>query len=177
MFNLFQKKGDGIKVIDKIWMSETAKWSGIVEEWRKDPSLIIICWFDHTIQQLQAVFNKETTERATILTARETHTNQVLAKSILFAEHYPLLSKEQETFKGWHLPEVTIHSALDEPLFDHFGSAKIIQMMKQLGMKEDACVEHKMISKAIQNAQEKIGKKVLLDQSAFSQKEWMERNF
>jgi preprotein translocase subunit SecA len=76
-----------------------------------------------------------------------------------------------------NLQDVQVWSALDEPLFKHFGSDKIIQMMKQLGMKEDVAIEHNMISKAIQNAQEKISKKVLIDQAASSQEEWLKKNW
>jgi hypothetical protein len=34
-----------------------------------------------------------------------------------------------------------------------------------------------MVSKAIRNAQEKIEKKVVVDQSAQSQHDWLEKNF
>jgi preprotein translocase subunit SecA len=74
------------------------------------------------------------------------------------------------------LNEALIYSALDEPLFKHFGGDKIIQMMKQLGMKEDSMIEHKMVSKAIENAQEKIEKKVIAEQDASSPQKWIERN-
>jgi preprotein translocase subunit SecA len=49
-------------------------------------------------------------------------------------------------------------------------------MMKQMGMKEDSMIEHKMISSSIENAQEKIEKKVLTENAANSQQEWIERN-
>lgn len=177
MFNLFKKKdGASVKLTDKIWMSETAKWNGIVEEWKKNNSLIIICWFDHTLQQLQTVFSRVTTEPVNLQTARETHAAHLQGKPVVFAEHYPVASREQEVFHRLALTEVTIHSALDEPLFDHFGGAKIIGMMKQLGLKEDQVTEHKLISGSIRNAQEKIAKKLTVEHLANSQKEWMERN-
>src|SRR5215813_6606008 len=40
MFNLFKKKDDFVKVIDKIWISEEAKWKGIINEWKKDTEIV-----------------------------------------------------------------------------------------------------------------------------------------
>ncbi|MDP4262619.1 MAG: hypothetical protein Q8941_08815 [Bacteroidota bacterium] len=48
--------------------------------------------------------------------------------------------------------------------------------MKKIGAKENSMIEHKMVSASIKNAQEKIEKKVLIEHTAQSQKEWMERN-
>jgi preprotein translocase subunit SecA len=70
-----------------------------------------------------------------------------------------LQQKENEFFQKLNLQEAEIWSALDEPLFKHFGSEKIIQMMKQLGMKENEAIENTMISKAILSIQAKISKK------------------
>ena len=85
--------------------------------------------------------------------------------------------KESEFFQKIKLQEVEIWSALDEPLFKHFGSEKIIQMMKQLGMKENESIENAMISKAISSVQEKISKKMIIDQMGQSQNDWLQRNF
>lgn len=174
MFNLF-KKPDGIKTRDIVWMSEAAKWNGILERSKKETPLVIICWFDATLEQAENLFAGET-DKPEILSARQVHSSHVTGRKVIFAEHYPLRSKEQDLFGRLALPEVIIHSALDEPLFAHFGGAKIIQMMKQLGMKESDPAEHKMISQAIVSAQEKIEKKITVEHSSGSQKEWMERN-
>ena len=175
MLNLFKRKEDAIKVIDKIWMSEKAKWDGILELWRKDPNIIFIAWFAETSNLLASLFEKETTSVPVLMT-REVHSSQLAGKKILFCEHHPLRRKEQDIFKEWHLTEAIVHSALDEPLFLHFGGEKIVDMMKQLGMQEDTMIEHKMISNAIENAQEKIEKKVEIEQLANSQKEWLQKN-
>jgi hypothetical protein len=176
MFNLFKKKEESVKVIDKIWMTQDAKWNGILELWKKDPGIVIIAWFDFTFRHLETLFAKETTSAASLFSAREIHSSHLTGKKIIFAEHHPMRKKEQDTFAQWHLNEAIIHSALDEPLFKHFGGDKIVQMMKQLGMKEDSMIEHKMISNAIENAQEKIEKKVVTENTASSQQEWIDRN-
>ena len=176
MFNLFKKKEGSIKVVDKIWMSQEAKWNGIIDLWRKDPGIVIIAWFDSTLRQLETLFAKEIASPASLFSARAVHSSQIAGKKIIFAEHHPLRKKEQDTFLQWNLNEVIVHSALDEPFFKHFGSDKIVGMMKQLGMNDQSMVEHKMISGAIQNAQEKIEQKVTTEQPAASQQEWIERN-
>ena len=157
-------------------MSQDAKWKGIVEQWKKDPSIVIICWFDSTLRHLETLFAKETGSTASLFSARTIHGSQIAGKHIIFAEHHPMRKKELDAFNQWHLSEAIVHSGLDEPFFKHFGSDKIVGMMKQLGMNEDSMIEHNMISSAIQNAQEKVEKKVIMEQTAASQEEWIERN-
>jgi hypothetical protein len=176
MFNLFKKKDGSVKIIDKIWMTQEAKWNGLLELWKKDPDIVIVAWFDSTLRHLETLFAKETTSPVSLFSARTIHGSQITGKKIIFAEHHPMRTKEQEAFSQWHLSEAIVHSAMDEPLFKHFGGDKIIGMMKQLGMKEDSMIEHKMISNAIENAQEKIEKKVITEQNTSSQQEWIERN-
>ncbi|HET6996683.1 MAG TPA: hypothetical protein VFI06_16930 [Chitinophagaceae bacterium] len=176
MFNLFKKKTGSVKVIDKIWMSEEAKWKGIVNEWKQDPELVIITWFDATYRHLQTVFAENGLSPVSLFFSRQVNGPEIAGRKIIFAEHYPLPGKEQDAFGRWKLKEVIVHSAMDEPLFKHFGGDKIIEMMKQLGMKEDGMIMHKMISQAIMNAQEKIEKKVVTETPANSQEEWLQRN-
>lgn len=170
MFDFFKKKKGQLRITDKIWMTEAAKWKAIADQKKKEPNSVFIFWFDNSFRQAEA------SNLTDLLMAREVHASQLENKPIVFAEHYPLQQKEQELFEKLNLTEVQIWSALDEPLFKQFGSDKIIGMMKQLGMKEENAIEHNMISKAIQNAQEKIAKKVLVDQLCTSQQEWMQRN-
>lgn len=176
MFNLFKKKEAEIKITDKIWMTEAAKFQSMLEEWKKDNSIVFIFWFDETLRSVTSFLSKETIEPVSLLTIRETSAATISGKTIVFAEHYPLQEKETELFEKLKLEKVQVWSALDEPLFKHFGGDKIVEMMKQLGMKENECVENKMLSKAVKNAQEKIEKKVLAEQFAPSQKDWLEKN-
>lgn len=176
MFNLFRKKEASVKVIDKIWMTEKAKWNGLLEQWKKDQGLILITWFDSTRQQLETLFAGETNAPIAIYTAREIHRSHLAGRQLIFAEHHPMRKKEQELFMQWQLSEAIVYSSMDEPLFQQFGGEKIIQLMKQLGMPEEGVIEHKMISRSIENAQEKIEKKVTMEHTASSQKQWMERN-
>jgi hypothetical protein len=176
MFNLFKKKEDPVKVIDKIWMSGTAKNNGILELWKKDPQIIIITWFSSSLHHLETLFAKETSSPVQLFLVREMHSSQVSGKKIFFAEHHPLRKNEQEKFKQWQLKDVIVHSSLDEALFQRFGGERIIEMMKKLGMTEDSMIEHTMISHSIENAQKKIEAKVITEHSASSQQEWIDKN-
>ena len=48
--------------------------------------------------------------------------------------------------------------------------------MEKMGVQENEAIQHAMIGMALKNAQEKIAKKVLTEQSAQSQSEWFKRN-
>ncbi|MBC7587761.1 MAG: hypothetical protein H7178_05310 [Chitinophagaceae bacterium] len=74
------------------------------------------------------------------------------------------------------MAEATILSGLDEPFFQLFGSDKIVELLSKLGMNEDEAIEHPMITASIINAQKKLAKQVLIDYTARSQKDWMEKN-
>lgn len=176
MFNLFKKKEESIKLIDKIWMTEAAKFQSMIDEWKKDNTIAFIFWFDDSLRMAESFLSKETIEPIPLLTIRESSTATIAGKKIVFAEHHPLQQKEHELFEKLNLTKAEIWSALDEPLFKHFGGEKIVQLMKQLGMKENEAVENKMLTKAVQNAQAKIEKKVLAEQFSTSQKDWIEKN-
>jgi phosphoribosylanthranilate isomerase len=177
MFGLFKKKEAGIKVIDKIWMTQDAKWKGCTEELKLNAETVFIAWFDETLNQLEEGLSKENLPVTNIFIARQAGSHLLQNKKVVFIEHYPLRSKEQSLFNQLNIPSVQIFSALDEPLFKQFGGDKIIQMMKQLGMQETASIENTMVSNAIKNAQEKIETKISFDQSTHSQTEWLAKNF
>lgn len=177
MFNLFKKKdSNAAKVSDHIWITEAAKLDAIIEQWKKDNNSVWICWFDDTLRRIEEKFAMVSTEPAPLFTAREVTAGHLNGKTVFFAEHHPLLEKEKQLFEKLQLKEAIVWSAMDEPLFKHFGADKIVQMMRQLGMKEDEMIRHNMISKSIRNAQEKIADKVQVESGAHSQADWMQKN-
>ncbi|MEO7922591.1 MAG: hypothetical protein ABIR30_02865 [Chitinophagaceae bacterium] len=177
MFGLFNKKDPSVKVRDKVIIDATAKLKTLFTAWNTNKNTVLIFWFDESLDEATNFFSTLTTEPVTLLTAREASHTQLAGKTILFAEHYPLRSKEEELFVRLGLKEVTVFSSLQEPLFKMFGADKIIQVMKQLGIKEDEMIEHAMISKSIRNAQKKIEDKLVTEFSAHSQSGWLEKNF
>lgn len=177
MFGLFGKKNSGPKIKDKVVIDPEVKLRTLFNEWNSNKETAIIFWFDESLDEAARFFSTLTNEPVSLLTARETSLASTNARPVLFAEHYPLRSKEEELYKRLGLQEVTVYSSLQEPLFKRFGSDKIIQVMKQLGMKEDEVIEHALISKSIRNAQEKIEDKLVTELSSRSQGGWLEKNF
>lgn len=177
MFNFFKKKGPVINVVDKVVINETAKLHTLLNLWKNDKNIAFIFWFDESLRQAENYFSSQTTEPIPLLTAREAASPQLGDRTPVFAEHYPLRSREEELYLKMNLENVQVFSSLKEPLFQQFGADKIIQVMQQLGMKEDEVIEHSMISNSIRRAQEKIEKKDIIEQAAHSQKDWLEKNY
>jgi len=180
MFNLFKKKEQEIRITDKVFQSGAAKLKAMLAQWTEEKNTVFIFWFDESLREAQSFFAAQTIEPVSLLTPREVTSpaaGQHTGKTLVFAEHYPLRSRELELFTKLNLSSVQVYSSLDEPLFKQFGAEKIIQVMQQMGMKEDECIEHKMVSNSIRQIQEKIGKKILVDPSARSQADWLQNNY
>ena len=175
MFGLFKKSSSGIPVVDKVWMSQKAKFDACVAMSAVQPETLFVTWFESTFYKLCDAFNLAGSS-AHIVMARDLVSQQTNGKMMVFAEHYPLPAKEQHLFKTLGLQEVPVLSSLDEPLFITFGGEGIIEMMKKLGMKEDEVVGHSMVTKSIRRAQEKIERKVKIENTADSQEEWFQKN-
>ncbi|MGB3007892.1 MAG: hypothetical protein WBC06_15365 [Chitinophagaceae bacterium] len=177
MFNFFKKKEPETKVIDKILMDESGKLKAMFDEWSKDKNIAFIFWFDESMRLAENYFSNQTSEPVTLLTTREAAMPQLNGKTPVFAEHYPLRTKEEELYQRMNLQTVQVFSSMREPLFQQFGGERIIQLMQKMGIKEDELIEHPLISGSIQKAQKKIEKKVLIEQTALSQADWFEKNY
>ena len=179
LFNLFGKKdddGENHVFTDRAYVSTAAKMNACADLARKEPNHIFICWFADTAAKFKAFFVQQGLDESLVVESRQLHASKLQDKIPVFAEHYPLHQKEIDLIKNWQSEKILVYSALDEPLFKHFGSDKIIPLMKMMGMKEDEVIEHSMVSKSIIKGQEKIAQQVTLEQSAASQEEWMRKN-
>ena len=177
MFNFFKKKKPSIEITDRVVISEPAKLKAMLSQWKNDKNIVFIFWFDESLQQAETFFAGQASEPVSLLTAREATSTHLAGKTIIFAEHHPLRSKEEGLYSKMNLQTVQVYSSLKEPLFQRFGSDKIIKLMQQLGMNEDEIIEQEMVSKSIRKAQENIEKKVVVDQNASSQAEWLQKNY
>ncbi|MEP7256410.1 MAG: hypothetical protein ABI666_11590 [Ferruginibacter sp.] len=178
-FNLFGKKEDNLAghiFIDRAYVSTAAKMNACMELAKKEPDHLFISWFADTARKFKEFFIQHGIDENRVTEARYIHTPMLQNKVPVFVEHHPLHAKELELIKNWDAKNIIVFSALDEPLFKHFGSDKVIPMMKMLGMKESEAIEHNLVSKSIIKGQEKIAGLVSLEQPANSQAEWMEKN-
>ncbi len=175
MFSFFGNK-EKVNITDAVFMHTDAKWKSCVNMLKTDPGIVFIAWFPDTVDQLQSYFDQKGVS-ATLGSYRETSTHLAMGRTVIFVEHYPLFQKENDLYTSLDLKKVKVLSALDEPLFQLFGGEKIINVMRSMGLQEDEAVEHSMISRSLKNAQDKIGKKIMVEQSAQSQADWFKRNF
>jgi hypothetical protein len=179
LFNLFGKKDDGAEdhvFVDRAYVTTVAKMNACVELAKKEPDHLFICWFADTAVKFKEFFRQQGLDEGMVTETHHLHTSKLQNKIPVFVEHYPLHTKETELIKNWDAKNIVVYSAMDEPLFKHFGSEKLIPLMKMLGMKEDEVIEHSMVSKSIIKGQEKIAEQVSIEQSAGSQEDWMRKN-
>lgn len=175
MFGLFGKKEKDI-ITDKVWFTTEAKWAACRQLATAQPDTLFVTWFEDTFHQLENALINNGLTADKIVMARQLTSHFATVGSVVFAEHYPLRAKEEELCQKAGITAAAVFSALDEPLFKHFGSDKIIGLARSFGMKEEEAIEHTMVSSAIKNAQEKIAAKVTLEQAALSQADWLMKN-
>ncbi len=177
--NLFGKKEEDTQdhvFKDRAFMTTVAKMNACAELARTDEKMIFIAWFPDTAKRYREYFTESGINENRIIEAKHLHSSQLLTHTPVFVEHYPMHSKEEALVKNWEHRNILVYSAMDEPLFKHFGSEKLIPMMKLMGMKEHEVIEHNMVSKSIIKGQHKIEEQVSAEQPAASQGEWMEKN-
>ena len=177
-FNLFGKKDTPPTPIflNKTYAHTSGKMKACVELAKENSFVVFIAWFSDTLHDFKAYFAQHGVDENRVKDYRSVNGGQLQNAVPVFVEHHPLLAKETELVATWPVETITFYNALDEAVFVPFGGEKIIGLMESLGLKEDEAVEHKMISQSIINAQKKIAKKVTIEQTARSQKEWMEKN-
>jgi hypothetical protein len=177
MIKLFRNEANKIKIIDKITLTQSAKWENCLNEWGQNKQTIFIAWFNETADAFKSYASSHTTGQPEIFLATEMQFVHIQNESpYIFIEHYPLHKKELVLFEKLHLNEAIIFSSLDEPLFMYVGSGKISELMQSLGMKENEILENNMISTSIQRLQKKLEEKITVEQTARSQQQWMNAN-
>ena len=159
-----------------IWLTGEKKLDVFRRIAQENPGMIFIAWFDETFEKLTAYFLESNLPIDTVYLSHKVQQRDLNEKAFAFVEHFPLLDKEQEVYKKLGLSEVTVHTALDEPLMKTFGSETISRLMKGLGAKEDESFQHALISSSIKNAQQKLKAKLLYEHTSRSQADWFKQN-
>jgi hypothetical protein len=177
--NLFGKKEDTETTAvfkDKVYIHSAGKINACLQLAKTQPEAIFIAWFDETAETYKTFFAQNGIDGARIITVAELDTTAVQNHQPVFLEHYPLPAKELELVKDWQLTNIPVFSAMDEPLFKHFGSDKMIPLIKLFGMKESEAIEHSYVTESIIKGQGKIANKVITEKTTGSQAEWMNKN-
>jgi hypothetical protein len=161
---------------DRAYMTTEAKMKACATLAKTDGNIVFIAWFSDTAKQFKDYFSSNGLDEKRVTEARHFSTAQLMTHTPVFVEHYPIHTKEENFVEHWKTKNIIVYSAMDEPLFRHFGSDKLLPLMKMMGMKENEVIEHSMVSKSIISGQKKIEEQVTLEQDAPSQAEWMNRN-
>ncbi len=177
--NLFGKKeGTETNAIfnDKVYINSTGKMNACLQLAKTQPGAIFIAWFRQTEETYKAFFTQNEIDESRILFAATFDKTKLQNHLPVFLEHYPLNENELELVHNWQLTNIPVFSAMDEPLFKHFGSDKMVPLIKLFGMKENEAIEHSYVTESIVKGQGKIANKVITEQTADSQAEWMIKN-
>jgi hypothetical protein len=178
-FSLFGNKEDITPesvFTDRTFMTGAAKMNACLALAKEQPQTLFICWFADTLKNFKAAFLQAGLEESRVMDAKNVHSGMLAHKTPVFTEHYPLHAKELALVEHWNLTKIPVYSSMDEALFLHFGSEKMLPLMKLLGMKENEVIEHSFVTKSIVKGQDKIAAQVQNELPANSQAEWMERN-
>ncbi len=179
LFNLFGKKeGNETPTLfkDKVYINSTGKMEACLQRAKELPNACFIAWFKETASFYKAFFTQNGIDENRITEAHLVDKMQLQNREPIFLEHHPLHAKEDALVNDWQHVSMWVFSAMDEPLFKHFGSDKMIPLIKLFGMKESEAIEHSYVTESIIKGQNKIAAKVLMEQPANSQAEWMEKN-
>ena len=177
--NLFGKKDSTESTAifkDKVYLTTEGKWYACLQLAKTQPQVIFIAWFNETAKTYKTFFAQNEIDEDRITTVDKIDMTILKNHQPVFLEHYPLPAIEMKLVKDWQLKNIPVFSAMDEPLFKHFGSDKMIPLIKLFGMKESEAIEHSYVTESIIKGQGKIANKVITEQTAASQAEWMIKN-
>ncbi|MDB5278480.1 MAG: hypothetical protein JWR61_3435 [Ferruginibacter sp.] len=177
--NLFGKKEGNVSEAifkDKVYLNSTGKIVACLQLATTNANCIFIAWFQETAAIYKKFFNQYNIDTKRLILAANWNQSQLQNYQPVFLEHYPLNAKELDLVKDWQRTNIRVYSAMDEPLFKHFGSDKMVPLIKLLGFKENESIEHSYVTESIIKGQNKIAAKVLVEQTAASQGEWMKKN-
>lgn len=176
LFGFGKEKKSLPEIRDMVWINNPSKQKGVLNFLQKTQNAILVAWFTETQEQFDWFLNGQNNLGVTIELARTIYAGKAEGKKLILLEHYPLRSKEEDLISKLQPAGVVVFNSLEEPLFAHFGGDRLTQMISSLGLKEDEMIEHPMISKSIEQAQQKLEKEIIVEHTTNSQKEWMEKN-
>ncbi len=175
MFGFFKSKEPSVPVNDQVWISSEAKFEKCRRLLRKNPNHLFLFWFVESFENFRSNLGLERNS-PNIAYANEISVVDIQGQFPIFCEHYPQRKTEQALFLKLQLKEVTVFSSLDEELFQTLGGKNIVEVMKKFRINDEA-ISHPMINASIRRAQEKLEKKVPLEQKIdSSQKDWFSAN-
>lgn len=101
--------------------------------------------------------------------------------SVFVPAHYPIIASENKMLEklnhlaaGKVVPVFCIH--LQSLLLKQFSTENLTALMEKLGMKDDECIQHALVTKSIIRVREKLAQDVIVEKTASSEEEWFHKN-
>ena len=156
----------------------------------KESKILLVHYFDDTRTELVKLMEKAGLEFNVNQTSFQAGVNINLVSydealnNSLFSE-YNVWSAE--VFPVWSLTtkflechkeasKIIFFTSMESPFFDLFGGERLKTLMKNLGMKENEKIQHQMIDKSIERAQQKLEEKAQNINIKTSFEDWMAQN-
>jgi hypothetical protein len=161
---------------DMVCKNETGRLGYLMRLMMEHPDAIAVAWFADTQKQLNTFFEEKNIEGRQVLHVQDITAEQVQRRTVIFVERHPLFSKEQKFCIGMKAGLVVRLCTLDDELIKMFGSENLKPLMERMGFGEEEALEHSMISKSIEQAQQKLEQAVKIEKPATSPQQWFRLN-
>ncbi len=165
-----------IDFTDLVCKNETGRLGYLMLNLTNHPNAIVAAWFADSQNKMQSFFDEKGISHKQVLLAQNLTPELTANQTIIFIERHPFYSTEQNLFKGMTPQKVIRLCTMEDEFMKFFGGEKILNVMKQLGFKEDESLENSMISSSIERAQQKLEQQVISEKPATSQQEWFKIN-
>jgi preprotein translocase subunit SecA len=167
MFGWFRKKVSHLHVRkdDAVWISAQARLPGVVSRAtalaaRGEPVAIGV-YLPGIIRSLSVPPGVEILEQHQIHASRIASLARGKAQAhLLLIGVPPAPDSEEKLLQACNALPFTLHlqthHALDDPHMTKFMAPGMKEMLERLGLKDDEAIEHRLVSRAIQNARKKL---------------------
>jgi preprotein translocase subunit SecA len=156
----FSKKKKGPKVRYIVYLSKVMKYKMLLEHLEKSNDTIeLIYFFDQTKDEMEKLLKAKGLTNYSLILDKEVGTTSIGNKMII--DVHPIRSVNQKLIDRFdNTSDLEFWIGLDESIMKMFGQEKLPSLMLKMGMKEDEAIEHKMVSTAIERAQENLESKI-----------------
>ena len=172
-FNLFNKNSL-VPRTDLVWLTSAEKLRGTRDYLAKNKTDLCVAWFEETHRLFNRYLNEENHINIEIKMVETLRLYDLNNKTAVFLEHYPGYNREENLLSDNKPAHVCFMSSLDDTFFQLF-RGYMDKLVRNMGLEEGQCIEHRMVSNAVIKAQKGLDKQIPNDFNARSGEEWMNR--
>ena len=199
IFDWFKGERRNVEVAsDRIWLTKAAKFAGMSAEVsdrlagsEAPDAVLLVAHFQDCLNELRSLVEGAgfdpsrvmvtTADAFAGLSASGMGLSENQNVLIAVAERHLLRSHDEAVLDfARTLPcrcRLVFYISLEDPVMQLFAGEWVQNMLRQLGMSEDAAIESRMVARRVKQAQKKIEGQVTGDSPAESAEQWLERNY